>query len=702
MKGNSTMAVGAILLVASARSLFAQDIQSEPVEVVSKRLDEARNAILPETGSSIYRINDGDIAYMPQGDYTPLNQVLLRAPGVAQDSFGQLHVRGDHANLQYRINGIIIPESIAGFGQTLDPRFFSEVNVLTGALPAQYGQRTAGIVDIRTKSGNLTPGGSVGVLGGSYGTVNPTVEYGGTSGRMDYYFTGQYMHNEIGIENPTAEREAIHDNTSQWKGFGYGSYLLNDTSRVSLLFGSSVSHFQIPNNPGQMTQFSIDGSGTPTPFDSATLNENQREATQYGVLAFQGKSGDYLDYQVAFFSRYTQTDFTPDPIGDLLFNGVASTVYRSNFANGLQGDGSYKLNEAHTLRSGLTFSRERAVTNNTSAVFATDANGDQLPGGAFNVYDNNEKIAYLYGIYLQDEWQAAQKLTVNYGVRYDHVDAYVQEGQLSPRIGAVYKASSRTTLHAGYARYFTPPPTELVAPSDIALFQNTTNAPEVTTNDPVKSERDNYFDVGIAQAWTPEWTTGLDGYYKQAHNLLDEGQFGAALVFSPFNYEKGKVYGWELTNTYRKDRFSAYLNFAWSMAMGTNITSAQFNFAQDDLNYIATHYVNLDHDQRVTASGGVSYLWRETTLTADALFGTGLRRDENGVPNGGHVPSYTTVNVAAFRPFDVWGIGKITGRLAIVNVFDKSYEIRDGTGIGVGAPQFGLRRAIYAAVNKSF
>src|SRR5579875_3372738 len=81
---------------------------------VSARLDRARNALSPDTGTSQTVFDRKTIRQMPQGDNTPLNQVLLQAPGVVQDSFGQLHVRGDHANLQYRIDGIIIPESISG------------------------------------------------------------------------------------------------------------------------------------------------------------------------------------------------------------------------------------------------------------------------------------------------------------------------------------------------------------------------------------------------------------------------------------------------------------------------------------------------------------------------------------------------------------------------------------------------------------
>ncbi|MFM0108076.1 carboxypeptidase-like regulatory domain-containing protein, partial [Paraburkholderia rhynchosiae] len=92
------------------------------VRVNAQRLDQARNGLSPETGSSVYRISNADIRNMPQGEATPLNQVLLQAPGVAQDSYGMVHVRGEHANLQYRINGIMIPEPISGFGQSFDTR----------------------------------------------------------------------------------------------------------------------------------------------------------------------------------------------------------------------------------------------------------------------------------------------------------------------------------------------------------------------------------------------------------------------------------------------------------------------------------------------------------------------------------------------------------------------------------------------------
>ena len=101
------------------------DASSAPVETVvvtAQKLAEARNGIQTQIGASTYTITAKDIDNQPGGENTLLNQVVLQAPGVAQDSFGQLHVRGEHNGLQYRLNGIIIPEGISVFGQTLDPR----------------------------------------------------------------------------------------------------------------------------------------------------------------------------------------------------------------------------------------------------------------------------------------------------------------------------------------------------------------------------------------------------------------------------------------------------------------------------------------------------------------------------------------------------------------------------------------------------
>jgi outer membrane receptor for ferrienterochelin and colicin len=659
------------------------------------QLNEARESIVPELGATRYEINKNQIATELQGSNAPFNEVLLRAPGVAQDSFGQLHIRGEHANLQYRINDILIPEGISGFGQELDSRFAQNVSLITGSLPAQFGFRTAGIVDVHTKDGVLSPGGSVSLYGGAQDTIRPSIEYAGSSGKFSYYLTGSFNQNDLGIENPTNSHNAIHDDTTQYKGFAYLSYLIDDTSRITLTLSGTYSTFQIPNNPGQVAAFTYKGQ---TVFDSRQLNENQYEQNHYAVLAYQ-KAFDWGGFQLAAFTRYSGIDFSPDIKGDLMFNGTASHVARTIFSNGVQLDANWVINDSHTLRGGFLVTAETAKIDTTTAVFPTDPFGNQASDIPFSIVDNHRKTGYLYGFYLQDEWKVFAPLTINFGARFDLMSEFTHSSQLSPRVNAVLQLTSTTTVHAGYSRYFTPPPIELVGVSSLQKFIGTTNQAAVQKDSVIKPERSHYFDAGITQKITDGLTVGVDGYYKIARDQLDEGQFGAALIFSPFNYSKGNVYGVEVTANYTKGGFSAYANFAFSRATGQKITSSQFLFGADELKFISNHWIFLDHDQRYTLSAGASYKFRDTTVYADLLYGSGLR---NGFASTQNLPGYYPVNVGLQHDFHLPNKNQIQVRFDIVNLFDQAYELRDGTGVGVGAPQWGQRRGFYGGVSWVF
>jgi outer membrane receptor protein involved in Fe transport len=271
-------------------------------------------------------------------------------------------------------------------------------------------------------------------------------------------------------------------------------------------------------------------------------------------------------------------------------------------------------------------------------------------------------------------------------------------------LNVVWQATPDTTLHAGYARYFVPPPFELVSAGTISQFLNTTAAPAVTQNDPVHAERSHYFDIGMSHTIAAGLTVGLDGYYKIARNLIDEGQFGAPIILAAFNYNKGVQQGVEFTASYDRGPWSVYANAAWSRAMGQQITSAQFNFGPQELAYIANNPIHLDHDQTWSGSAGAAYTWggdtdTPTRLSADIIVQSGLRASvAGGVPNGIALPTYTPVNLSLMHKLS-------TGtelRLDVLNVGDEIYQIRNGTGVGVGAPQFGMRRTILAGVSQRF
>ena len=410
--------------------------------------------------------------------------------------------------------------------------------------------------------------------------------------------------------------------------------------------------------------------------------------------------------------------FTPDPVGDLFFNGVASDVQRDLYSAGLQADASYQLGDKHTLRGGVMLMDEYlSAASSTTAVLmdSTDPSSfNPLPGSPTTTIDQNDvEHALFAGLYLQDEWKIVPKVTLNYGARFDLYDAsFDKENQPSPRVNLIYQPTDATTLHAGYARYFTPPPLENVPSGNVTAFDGTAN--QALTGPPygsVKAERANYFDAGVSQKLAPGLQVGVDGYYKNSVNQLDDGLFGQTLILQAFNYAEGEIYGAEFTASYTTGGFSTYANLAYSVAQGKDWSSAQFLFDPNDAAYVKNNWIYLDHDQTVTGSFGASYLWKHdggsSRVYVDALYGSGLRTDAtapdgSNIPNGGTVPAYYTIGMGFEEVFKIGGKQRLKARLDVVNVTDNIYELRDGSGVGVNAAQYGMRLGFFGTISYVF
>jgi outer membrane cobalamin receptor len=257
---------GPALILAASLAATSASAQTIDLEVTARRLDLARSAIQPSLGASKYDFTQRTIEAIPQGENAPLNQVLLRAPGVVQDSFGQVHIRGDHGSFQYRLDGVQLPEGLSIFNQVLATRFADHMSLITGALPAQYGFRTAGVVDIELKSGTNNPGAEASMTAGSRNYLQPSLTYGGRSGAIDYFATGQFLHSSAGIENPEPTYTAIHNDTDQWHALAKITGIVDDQTRISFIAGGANARYQIPQaSPRSTAHCSTSGNGrTPT------------------------------------------------------------------------------------------------------------------------------------------------------------------------------------------------------------------------------------------------------------------------------------------------------------------------------------------------------------------------------------------------------------------------------------------------------
>jgi outer membrane receptor protein involved in Fe transport len=678
-------------------TLVLQAEQALTVPVSAGRL-RAQNR-LSETGASKYTFTAKDVADLPEGQATALNEVMLQMPGVALDQNQEIHVRGEHMGIQYQMNGILLPLDINNdptFTQLLNSYFVKSVSLADGILPSQYGYRTAGVIDIETKDGcDSNAYSNFTIYGGMRDTAQPSFELAGCRDRFSYYLTGLYRHSNLGFSSATRGPTPIHDDTDQGQGFAYLTYTLNPQMKLSLISGMTIADTDFPNRPDLPPLYELAGAN-PADYPSSGIDSSLAQQDYYGVLALNGVAGSRLDYQLAYSIHYNSQTFHPDPIGDLIYQGVASHVLNSDLSNTLQEDTTYRLG-AHTLGAGLYVGEYGVESDDRSRVFKVDAAGNQTSDVPITVDNNLNKINLVYGVYVQDTWELTDKLSMNVGSRWDRVSGFAVDSQFSPTINFVYKVRPDTTLHAGFARNFQIPNFQGISSRTAATFAGTSGAVGVQAGKPnAVPETDYYWDAGLTHELAPHLVFTNDNYFRLDRHYLDEGQFGFVPIDSPLNYVRGYGGGTENSLTYNLPDLTLRAGIFVAREEDRGVATAQFNFPADELAYIDKHYFVLDHTPLVGASGGAAYRWGDYQFTASTVFSSGLR---GGFANQMKLPDVWQVDLSAARDFNVPGLGKVNDRIVLINAFDRINLIRPATGIGVFQSAYGPRIALYEVLS---
>ena len=676
-----------------ALTLDAETALTLPVNASRIR---AQNGV-STTGANKYTVTAQDIANLPRGENTTITDVLTQMPGVAIDQNQQIHIRNTEGpQFQYQINGVMVPIDIntnPPFISMINPLFIKQLSLLDGIVPARYGFATGGVVNIETKDGCAQPGGSASVYGGQRNTLQPSFQYGGCDGSFSYYVSGLYSQSNTAFSSATPAPDAIHDHTDQGQGFGFFAYDLNPTTRLSLITSFATSKNQLPNQANLIPQFGLAGIGA---YPSADINSYLNFRDYLGILALDGLAAPGLTYQLAYAAHYISQNFEPDNVGELLYQGVASTAFHSDLDNTLQVDLSYQLGN-HTLGAGFYLGEYGVEADDRSLVFEDSDNCNIVPGSPVpsctpvRRINNANKINLLSGLYLQDTWQITEKLRANFGVRWDRLSGFTYNNQVSPTINLVYLLRPATTLHAGFARYMQVPSFQGISPGAPAAFAGTTGLAGTGATTP-QTEDDYEGDAGIVHQLTKHLTFSEDAFYEYTYHYLDTGQFGVVPIFAPFNYRHGYIWGTETALTYNVENLSMHASTTIGRNMQEGVASGQFNFSPDELSYINKHYIVLDHQPLYGASGGIAYHWKPYVFSLEALYSSGLR---GGFADLESLPHVVQADLSAGRSFAVPHVGEVKDTITLLNIFDRTNLIRPAEGIGIFQAAYGPRITVY-------
>ena len=676
---------------------------------------EVRSPLAPiqyKASSETYSVSRKDIEELPRGNNVELHDVLVTIPGAVYGSLKQVHIRQEHANIQLRIDGVPIPDTVSStFSDVISPRAWERVDIILGGMEAQYGNRTAAVLDITTKSGTKPGFGSAQMLGGSNRTINPSFEYGGTIGqKFRFYVLNSHTATNRGIEPPTLGHSIFHGQSERNQTFMRGDYQLDNSNNFSWVFLNSVAKYQIPTSPNGQPNMVTTGllqAQNPlfSPVASQAIDENQKENNQYGHMVWRQDVNSANFFSLSGYVRQTRATFRTDPFNVLAYTPdeaepfSAASQDRNAYSGGIRFDHTYIPNKEHVIKAGFQVDRTQAVNKTRLFTFADDGAGNPT-GNVLGRDADNRLIGYRQEFWIQDQWSPNDRWTFNLGVRADVVQYQRDEAQISPRVGITYKADPSNVFHVFYGRQFTPPNLEAISFAKLNTA-GTKAAPEDTTNNTSRAERAHYFEVGSYHALTSWATLQLTGYYKLANYLADAGQFGTTPLLNYFAFERGWTRGINgALKLQITDNVTARGNVAWGQCKGYGLQSGHTLLEAAEIADINSKGgVHCDHQQTLTSSAVVAYRFLErTTLTGQTLFASGLRTaEEGGKTNSTHSPSYTIYNMSLTHVIPLpWDNQKLLLGFDVVNLLDQKYFINRGEGsIGLGVSHAGMPRSFF-------
>ena len=594
--------------------------------------------------------------------------------GAVRAPTGEVHIRGQHGEYTYLLDGLPIPLGVfGGLNEIVDPKIISRVTFYTGGFPAEYGGQISSLMDVQTRvpagrfhldlstfaGSYLTSDNNEGDKVGQFKALNSngqSLSLSNHSGNLGYFVSASRQENGRRIDQPVSE--LFHDHGFDYFLFGKIDYLINENDYITGNFNFSKTQTQIPYDP--VEGYAADDQGTYNAFQTLSYyhtisSEVDHESSLFiGGLVREGGLRylpNVYDDATTFFGNDTTTAYQIDQKRTFTTFGIKT---------------KYNQRLSHRFKYALGFDYNNTSGNEDFRFFNTSGNGTTVM---------SDFTGYNLGIFVQSEIHPTEWTRFDLGLRYDlnNAPAYSNQSQLSPRVKLNFLIDEFNTISLSYDRIFMPTNIENLG----AVASELGN-----TDLPTFPEKDNLYEIDYIGNWKNGFNSKLSGFYKESSPGLDDETLGSSTIKVNVNINKVKITGIELALTYNElnSPFSAYLNSSLIHAYGTGPVSGGF-LPPDP----GTDPFDLDHDQRLSAVIGLNYQPENWFLNLTGIYGSGLANGNDDYEfktglfefnQGAHTTPSWIFNLSGGYTFNITDDQTLEPSLYVTNILDHAYLIK--------------------------
>ncbi|PYO27800.1 MAG: hypothetical protein DMD73_07965 [Gemmatimonadetes bacterium] len=634
-------------------------------------------AVDTRTGNQVFKQNDYHGA-----PTNTTSQILQQSiGGAARAPTGEVHIRGQHAEYTYYVDGVPVPSGISGsLNELFDPQVVNQIDFQTGGWDAEYGNKNAAVVNVTTR---IPSGGfhlDASSYGGSFSANGEALNASTNAGKWGFFISGTRQATDMRREPIVFDSlhnavENFHNDGTDLFGFAKVQYVPSDHDVLNIDLNRSRTRFAVP-------------------FDSANgiIDDHQQDVNGFVNLGWNhrfaesasGAGGSSELFAGAFF-RDGSLNYTPGLTDSATFQFPGDTNHyivaedRNFHTAGVKLD--YTLQPHHGLefKTGVLASYTGGHED-----FSSVTNQDS-PGPA----SNSDLKGSDVGVYAQAAIAPSDHWEIRTGARFDNHNAPFagNQNQVSPRVKLSVFPDPANTFWVYYGRLFLPTNVE-----DLRAITST--AQGGVAADPTVPERDDFYEVGYVHRFPMGVVTKLSAYHKRSSPGIDDATIPGTAILTSVNIGRVRITGIEgVVEVRPRGPVSGYLNLALNHAYGFDgVTGGFFPPSTDSTPF------DLDHDQRLSGVASMVYSAHGFYLSATGIYGSGLTNGNSPDSTYGtglfdfnksiKVDPNFILNASAGYTFAV-GATVIRPQVYIENLFDSKYALKGPffSGASLGRPR---------------